>query len=332
MSEEQHWPQDPVNQEYIKFPPVEPQRPGYFLQLLILFGLTIFGLLLGGIIAVIIFLAASGGSLKDMEQIMTNPAFANASKLIQVVSSIAMFFLPAFFFALIVYKKPIKYLHFNNHFSLKQAATVILIVFAGLFVTGLLGSLNEMIPISKKMQLKFKAMEDSYNDGIMAIAAMKNIWQYFVALLVIALTPAIVEETFFRGGVQQILTDWFKNPWIAIIVTSIFFSAIHGSYYGFLPRMGLGVVLGLLFFYSKNIWLNILAHFLNNAFAVTQLYLISKNGKLTKEAMSAMDDKFPIWLGLLGLVFLIALMTVFKKESDKVQASFIKTDADKLLS
>jgi membrane protease YdiL (CAAX protease family) len=161
-------------------------------------------------------------------------------------------------------------------------------------------------------------LENQYNDGIFVIANMKNITDYIITLLVIALAPAIVEETFFRGCMQQMFNGWFKNAFVAIFVTSIIFSAVHVSYYGFLPRVGLGVILGLIFYYGKNIWLNILMHFLNNAIAVTQLYLLSKNGKLTKEAMNTVDDKFPLWLGVVSLLLLMTLFYRFKKESNKV--------------
>jgi membrane protease YdiL (CAAX protease family) len=125
--------------------------------------------------------------------------------------------------------------------------------------------------------------------------------------------PAFVEETFFRGTLQQLFIRWFRNPWVGIIVTSILFSAIHFSYFGFLTRAMLGVVLGLLFYYGKSIWLNILAHFLNNAVAVTALYLGVLNGKQPKEAM---DDHFPLWLSVAGTVFLVYLLINFKKISE----------------
>jgi membrane protease YdiL (CAAX protease family) len=119
------------------------------------------------------------------------------------------------------------------------------------------------------------------------------------------------------GYSRRFFGDWFRNPWIAIILTSIIFSAIHMSYYGFLARAMLGVVLGLIYYYGKSIWLNILAHFLNNAVAVTYLYISSLKGKLTKDAL---EDHFPIWLCLLGMVLLAAFLHQFKKKSESFLA------------
>ncbi|MBC7721070.1 MAG: CPBP family intramembrane metalloprotease, partial [Pedobacter sp.] len=200
--------------------------------------------------------------------------------------------------------------------SWQQIGLVIAIAFTGLFLSGALAEINELIPISKGLRIYFKKLEDNYAEEMMAMVQMKTFADYLVSLVLIALAPAIVEEVFFRGGVQQLFTNWFKKPWVAILVTSILFSAVHMSYFGFLPRAMLGAVLGLLFYYSKNIWTNILMHFLNNGIAVTQLYYMSTKGKLDKKALDAMDEHFPFWLGAIALVGMIICLYLFKRESD----------------
>ena len=284
-----------------------------------------FGLLLGmlgvGILAasfvslLVVKLMMPHSSIFNLEKEMFKPENASAMKVMQLASTLMMFFLPAFLFATIVHKKPFSFLGFNKKISLQQIGFVIIIAWMAIFVGGILGDLNERIPIPKHLQDSFRKAEDAYNDQVLAIAKMNNIKDYLLALIIIALAPAIVEETFFRGTVQQFLIRWFGNPWIAIFVTSVIFSAIHFSYYGFLTRASLGIILGLLFYYSKNIWLNILAHFLNNAIAVTILYIYSLHGKPPKEAL---DDHFPIWLGIIGGVFLFLALMKFKRASELV--------------
>jgi uncharacterized protein len=136
--------------------------------------------------------------------------------------------------------------------------------------------LNEKIPLPAALYAKAKAMEDEYKASMLAMANMKTLSDYLLALLVLAAAPALCEEVLFRGGFQQVFIGWTRNKWAGIIITSIVFSAFHFSFFGFLPRLALGMVLGLIFFYSKNIWLNMLLHFLNNAMVVTQLYLASR--------------------------------------------------------
>ncbi|MDV7390186.1 CPBP family intramembrane glutamic endopeptidase, partial [Arthrospira platensis SPKY1] len=64
-----------------------------------------------------------------------------------------------------------------------------------------------------------------------------------------------------------------RKPWLAILASAAVFSAIHMQFEGFFPRLLLGVLLGYLYVISKNIWLPILAHFINNASQVLLKYL-----------------------------------------------------------
>lgn len=309
-------------------------RISYFGQFGILIGLIGGGLIAGSLFGIIIiWMMMTGKITTNIEKDMMNPAYANALKAMQLAVSFGMFFLPAFFYAMIVNKKPLQHLGFRTLISKKQIALVAIIVVVGLFLSGALGEINQMIPLSKKLAATFHKWEDDYTEQMMAFATMKTFGDYLFTIIVIAIAPAIFEEVLFRGSFQQLFIKWFGNVWIGIIVTSILFSAVHISYFGFLPRAALGMILGLLFYYSKNIWLNIFAHFLNNGIAVTQLYIISKNGKIPKESL---DDNMPFFSGtpsaittillvILGISIMIPLMKNFKKESVRIGADKIDT-------
>lgn len=308
-------------QDYMPKPkPPTPMR--YIGQLATLIGLTGAGLIVAGIASVIVLAIMKGGNFLSLTSTdIMKPGFANINKVLQIVTTLFLFFVPAFFFALIVNRKPLQYLGFNTKVSAKQLALVILIAFTGLFLSGVLGEINQLIPISKSARVYFQKLEDNYIDEILAMAQMHSVADYLLGLLIIALAPAILEEVFFRGALQNLLTRWIKKPWIAITITSIIFSLVHISYFGFLPRFMLGVVLGVLFYYSKNIWTNILAHFLNNAIAVTQIYMLSLSGKIDKKALADLDKaQASGWiflvLGIISSIAMIAWLYFFKKESE----------------
>jgi len=284
-------------------------------QLGILIGLLGVALIIGSLIAGIVFVGLTHTSFFDLEKAMANPAYANASKIAQLIGSIVIFFVPAFFYARIVNKNPFKQLGFNKHISIKQIFIVIAIAFAGLYLSGALARLNEIIPISKNLSTYFKQMEDKYSEQVLIMANMKTIGDYLFSLLVIALAPAIVEETLFRGGLQNILVKWTKSAWVGIIITSIIFSAIHFSYYGFLSRAMLGIVLGFIFYETKSLWLNILMHFINNGIAITGLFFVMKKEKVTKDSLN--DDTYPLWIGAVALLIIIYLFQLLKKETAK---------------
>ena len=245
------------------------------------------------------------------------PEFTDASRILNTLAAMFSFLLPALVLAKLVSNRPFSQLGFSSSINAKQVFLLVVITFASMVLSGALGELNEIIPIPAKWFAKAKAMEDDYKATMMVMANMKNNVDYILSLLVMAAAPALVEEVLFRGGFQQVLIGWTKNKWAGIILTSVIFSAIHFSYFGFLPRLGLGIVLGLVFFYSKNIWLNILLHFLNNAFVVTQLYAVSRQGKPIQKTM---DESMPIWWGAIALLVLWILFRTFKKESVLVLA------------
>ena len=90
---------------------------------------------------------------------------------------------------------------------------------------------------------------------------------------------------------------------------------MHGSYDGFVPRAVLGFILGWLFYRTGNIWVNIAAHFINNAIGILTLFYYAKPN--TPTDLSKLDDHFPIWLGAVGVIGVIFLLKAFDKVSSK---------------
>jgi membrane protease YdiL (CAAX protease family) len=76
----------------------------------------------------------------------------------------------------------------------------------------------------------------------------------------------------FRGWLQRVLGK-SVNYHTAIWVSAFVFSAIHFQFYGFIPRMLIGAVLGYLYYYTGSLWAPIVAHFTNNAAAVVTAFL-----------------------------------------------------------
>ena len=64
----------------------------------------------------------------------------------------------------------------------------------------------------------------------------------------------------------------FKSPWPGIIIAAFLFSAMHLQFYGFFPRFVLGILLGVVYWYSGSLWTAILAHFVYDALLITLAY------------------------------------------------------------
>ncbi|MEP7109491.1 MAG: CPBP family intramembrane glutamic endopeptidase [Ferruginibacter sp.] len=297
------------------------KRFNYWSQLAIITVFTGVGLLIGIFASLIPLLGKINlGDLKATTSALNvenlfKPENAGILRWVQFISTLFWFFLPPVFYALLCHKKAFVHLGFRKSVNLKSAGVVMLIMLAALPIVGALQELTEMLPWSKATLLKFKVAEDSYNKMVAVIARMNNFSDYLISVIVIAFLPAVFEETLFRGGFQNLFSRWFKMPVLAIVVTAIIFSAVHGSYLGFLSRFALGVVLGWIYYRTGNIWLSILGHFFNNVFAVTALYLTTRPGE--KLDPSKIDERFPLWIGLVGIAAVYGLFILFEKVSKK---------------
>ena len=295
------------------------KRFNYWGQLGILTAFTGVGLIVGGAASLIPLLGKinlddlKGGSTTGLMDNLLKPENATALRWMQLVTTLFLFFLPPVFYALVCHKKPFVHLGFQQKFNWMSGGLVILIMLAALPMVSVLQDLTEMLPWSKATLLKFKAAEDAYNQQVAVIARMNNFGDYLISVIMIAFLPAMFEEILFRGAIQNLLSRWFKMPILGIVVTAIIFSAIHGSYLGFMSRFALGFILGWMFYRTGNIWLSILGHFFNNGFAVTMLYITTKPGE--KMDPAKVEDHFPLWMGLVSIAAVYGLFLLFEKVS-----------------
>ncbi len=283
--------------------------PIQFAMLLSLLGI---GMIVGNL-----FILGLGANLmhvpmKEVPALLTKPGFMRIAQLLNSLASLIVFCIPAIVLAKILNNHPFQQLQFRSKIALKQVLLVVLLAFTGLLLSGALGELNESIWLPAKWLIKAREMENSYKETMLSMATMHSFTDYLIALLVMAFCPALFEEVLFRGGFQQIFVGWTKNIFLGILITSILFSAIHFSFFGFLPRLGLGMVLGYVFYFGRNIWLNILMHFFYNGMIVTQLYVASIRGKNIEKTM---DENMPIWWGLLAIFAVVYLLQALKKET-----------------
>lgn len=127
---------------------------------------------------------------------------------------------------------------------------------------------------------------------------------FLAAFLVIAVIAGVCEEFLFRGGLQNLLAEWFKNPHAAVWVAAAIFSAVHVDLAGFLPRCLLGGILGYAYMYSGSIWVPVLLHMANNGVSCLLEFCYHKGySKLDPDVLS--QSLGPEWIiaSIAGLVF-----------------------------
>jgi hypothetical protein len=178
-------------------------------------------------------------------------------------------------------------------------------------------SLNEMMKLPSAFGGLEKWMKDTEEEAAQITTKFLDVHSaggFLVNMLMIAIIPALGEEMMFRGLLQRLLGEWFKNIHVAIFVTAFIFGAIHFQFYGLLPRMMLGVMFGYLYFWTGTLWAPVFAHFINNGTAVILSYL-SNRGTIhaNYENFGSTDNIFLIILSLVLTGFLLYRLFIINK-------------------
>ncbi|HYE55844.1 MAG TPA: CPBP family intramembrane glutamic endopeptidase, partial [Chitinophagaceae bacterium] len=156
-----------------------------------------------------------------------------------------------------------------------------------------------------------KSTEELYERILSRFLQMDSPGDLMINLVVVALLPAVGEELFFRGCAQNILERWTKSPVIAIVLSSFGFALLHGTFFKFLPILLLGIVLGTLFYITRNLWYSIFFHFLNNAVALLASYYAQRNDFMKQLAEN--EVKFSVWAGLISLLLTVGIFYFMRK-------------------
>jgi membrane protease YdiL (CAAX protease family) len=279
-------------------------------------GLSGISLILGGMISFSIAAVILNIRFSELQIVLLKPQNASIAQFANALASIIAFGSPSVVIAFFSKDKLATVLGFARIKNWNQIGLVILIALTGLFLSGALGDLTEKIPIPISLKNWATQMEDQYKKALYAMTQMKSVLDLLIAIIAVAVVPAIVEELFFRASLQKILMDWTGKPYVAIVVTAIIFSAFHFSYFGFLSRMSLGIILGIIYFYTKTIWLPMLMHFINNGIGITTLYFVRNN----PEKMDAViDGNLPYYWVVVALFVIIILCKKLKETSPHVQ-------------
>lgn len=233
-----------------------------------------------------------------------------------------MFFLPAYTLVVWSDHKPLSYFglqHSDSFLDLALIAFLILLVSMP-FIT-LLAQLNQLLVLPNSLsgvETWMRNLETSAEETTNLLLTGTSVWDYLGNLLFVGVFAAVAEEFFFRGALQKLLVKLFKSNHTGVWMTAFIFSLMHLQFYGFLPRIILGVILGYLFVWSKNLWIPILIHFLNNALVVTFSYFFKENSVYQSIENIPVTPTFII-TGLLSLGLMVYLLKLYQTKARVAQ-------------
>lgn len=284
--------------------------PGFKIAYLFIF--MIIGLFITVAVSKLIFLIPFINSDSVLASIYVNT----------IAQSIFAIALPAFSIVAWTNIKPLNYLKLNRvtEPNIKVVFTLLAFIFSYTFAS-FLTTWNKGVVLPEWMsqiEEAMRTMEDAALETTELLLSGKSVSSLILNLVVIAGFAAISEELFFRGAMQQFIHDKFKNGHTSVWIAAIIFSIVHFQFYGFLPRLFLGAILGYLFLYTKNLWIPILFHFINNALIIVVNFFWGETNWYNNMEDMPITPVYII-LALVSLAATITLFVIYNKRASKIK-------------
>jgi uncharacterized protein len=300
-------------------PTSRPLHP--FRGILVLVGFMLLGMSIGGFLAGLLILAWTAAQGEDavlnMLEILEKPEQFEGSwyllMLVQGVSHLFSYLIPGLLFWRLVEHR--RWDDFSNRplSAVQSVGLVVLLTIAFMPFNGLVIEWNQQMDLPDTLaplEQWMKQKEEDLSRITTFLTTFSSPLQLVIALLVIGVIAAIGEEVIFRGLLQRKLAQWTGNMHTAIWLAAIVFSAIHVQFYGFVPRVLLGALFGYLYVWSRNLWVPILAHFVNNGFTVFMVWLYQRK-------MVPVDientESVPLTLAFFSLLLTSGFLYYFRK-------------------
>lgn len=303
--------------------PIENASP--LVQFIILMGFFLLFLGVFAIIGVFCITGIAHINIYDLRamQDYSNPLLVEGFKVAQIVSAFGSFIVPAVVFALLASRNRMEYLGLKSMDKISTLLLGGLLMWCATPLINALADWNSHLKLPEAMSGIEAWMKDSQQKADALTEAFMGHQTFFgmlTNLFMIGLLAAVAEELFFRAVLQKVVIKWTNSIHWGIWITGFLFSFLHFEFYGFLPRMLMGVYLGYLFVWSKSIWVPIFAHFLNNGTAVIFQYFEDR-GNLPKDVdqIGAQGSQW-LWVVVSAVIVAGLMVVIYRIENKKVES------------
>jgi membrane protease YdiL (CAAX protease family) len=308
-------------QTYLKTKPV-------WIQLLIFLGMAAGILLVMSALGVVILSKITGIGLNEVKNMSNwnpdDPKYIFYLRGMLLVQFLGLFLIPSLLFAYLSDPSPAQYLRLrepNKKMFYLMALTAMIVAIPIVEFTGVL---NQEMNLPGSVQKWMKSMEEDATMQIQFMLHKRSLSELIYNLVFISLFAGIGEELFFRGILQRQMIRLVKNPIIGILITATIFSAFHLQFFGFIPRLLLGIVLGCIYWYSGSILVAMLAHFFYDGFLICLAYW--KPSMIQNPDSSFLSPGIMLPLAIASGILTILIIRQMKILSDTSYIEIYKND------
>ncbi len=254
----------------------------------------------------------SGQKIADIQQDINllNDSSSGVLRFTLFLNQFFLFLLPSLVYLIFIEgKNAFNFLRFQKLPSLYTIFLGILFLVVSYPLVNLVNYINSFIPLAEWMTTN----EDQVAEMLQKIILTDAYSVMILNVCLIAILPAIAEELVFRGIAQNNFEKILNNGHMSVWLSALLFSLIHFQFEGFLARMVLGAVLGYSYYLTRNFWVPVFLHFLNNLIPLLALSMWEVD--LTN--MENSDISFNWFLLILPILGLPILYILYTKEDGK---------------
>jgi uncharacterized protein len=234
----------------------------------------------------------------------------NLIRAVLFLNHLFSFILPAIATVILVYKKlAVNYLKLEKLPDLMTVVRAFLLLVVSMPLVQYSYLVNKMLPLPQWM----RGLEQDTSRMLEAIITKEHWYEAVINVVLIGVIPAIGEEMMFRGILQQQIGRLLKNEHVMVWLSAAIFSAIHMQFEGFLARMVLGALLGYLYVWTRNLWVPMIVHLLNNSLQIIAIY--AANIKPSEMEKMGGEDKITWWMALISLFLVLFIANLIKKDN-----------------
>lgn len=248
--------------------------------------------------------------------IMMRGQTATTLRIATLINDIIMFVMPPVICAVIYSYRPAEYLRVASAPGLTPLILAVGTMICSIPMMNMIIEWNEGLSLPSSlaaMESWMREAEQRAGDTVNTLMGGSSAGSLILSILIVGVLAGFSEELFFRGGIQRLLVSGRVNPHVAIWVTAFLFSAIHLQFFGFFPRLLLGAFFGYLLYWTKNLWVPIVCHILNNSIVATVTWMTAR-GSVTSgglnEIGTAVSAHQLLWVTVSIIMTFMLLMTL----------------------
>jgi uncharacterized protein len=230
----------------------------------------------------------------------------NAALILQLLTAVGIFLLPALLFAYFTHPRPAQYL------GLKPPANKLHWIMAPLVI---ISATPLFLFIAELMsQIDFgasvKAAQEANDNAFKALLNMSSPAQLLASFLILAVLPGFSEELFFRGLLMRFAAKRSVGILFPLLLSALLFALMHSNPYGMLSIFLAGLLLGGIYYLTGSLWCSIVAHACYNGLQVLLTYAANHNSTL--KAISDSNHVPVSWIIVGTSVFAASFFLLWK--------------------